>query len=188
MAINITSSRKKHIKVSRRPCTRKGKNRRFVDTCRQHLNNNSIIKINAKIKFHIQMCTWGGNVIVSSRGWIERIRHEIHTEEKPEMKSNVLIPVATYCVNIVPIGPDGSREFKAGISLRCNFHCVIERTIDWNSQLNCVDFSSILTNPNLKSRQKRSLFHITRIGINKSKTLTNSYNISKFDHISWVTT
>lgn len=71
----------------------------------------------------------------NNRRRIGRIRHEGHTKEEPEMKTDILIPTTSNSVYIMSIWPDRSREFKMRIGLGCDFHGLVEGTVDWNRQL-----------------------------------------------------
>lgn len=51
------------------------------------------------------------------------------------MKTDILIPMTSNSVYIMPIWPDRSREFKMRIGLGCDFHGFVEGTVDWNRQL-----------------------------------------------------
>ncbi len=63
---------------------------------------------------------------------IGRIRHHWHAEEEPEMETDVLIPVTSYGVDVMPIGPDGGGELETWIGFGRNFHSLVERTVGRN--------------------------------------------------------
>lgn len=105
------------------------------------------------------------------------------------MESDILVSMATDSVNVMSIRPDGSREFKTAISLGSNFHGFIETAIDWHCQLNSVDLGTILTDPNLLVRTKKSTKNINQ-GCKTTDEITKfrSYNICEMNHLGRITT
>ena len=62
-------------------------------------------------------------------GWIW---HHGHAEKKPKMKTDILIPMTADSVDIMSIGPDGSRELETRIGFGRNFHRLIKGTVGRN--------------------------------------------------------